>query len=86
MPYVFVSDGSPEAADYDSNYIYYDEDDLESMETALDVIQNRDSVPVALSAPAARALTDAIARKKAAPPAPRRRSLASRLAQFLWIV
>jgi hypothetical protein len=85
MPYVFINDGSPEASDYDSNYVYYDEDDLESMETALDVIHSRDSVHPSLNAPAERTLTEAIARKKSSSVEPRhKRSLVSRLAQFLW--
>jgi hypothetical protein len=34
MPYLFIDDGSPEARDYSSNYIWVDLDDPESLSEA----------------------------------------------------
>lgn len=28
MPYIFLDDGAPEASDYDSNYVFVDDDEL----------------------------------------------------------
>jgi len=87
MPYVFIDDGAPEARDYDSNWLYYCEDDLEDMEAALSVMEGRGGRGRFSAEPALRALRRAIERKRAAQnTAGRRRSsrgILSRLSQRL---
>ena len=64
MAYIFIDDKSPEAHDYESNYIFFNEDDLDSLERALVRAKSiAQRVPSSLTAEIA-LLERAIARKK----------------------
>jgi hypothetical protein len=41
MPYIFVDDGYPEADEYVNNYVWYDEDDPESLKRAWAEVRRR---------------------------------------------
>ena len=41
MPYVFISDGAPEAEEYASNYVWYDPDCADSLQHAIDEVTRR---------------------------------------------
>lgn len=41
MPYIFIDDGYPDATDYENNYIFFDESDLDQMEDILEAINQR---------------------------------------------
>ena len=62
MPILYVNDGSPDSREYDSNYLYYEEDDLERMEAILRVIDRRAPVEKGTMTAERRALRKAIER------------------------
>jgi len=41
MAYVYIDDGYPDARDYDSNYLYYDPNDVDQMEQVLRLLEQR---------------------------------------------
>ncbi len=41
MPYIFLDDGHPEARDYDSSYLYYDDNDPEQLTRILKILDQR---------------------------------------------
>jgi len=41
MPVLYVDDGSPDSREYDNNYLYYDEDDLERMRSLVAFLERR---------------------------------------------
>jgi hypothetical protein len=41
MPYIFINDGNPEAVDYDSSYLYYDDRDIDQMRRVLEILDQR---------------------------------------------
>jgi len=41
MPYIYIDDGKPDSREYDSNYLFYDEADIEHMVTVLELIDRR---------------------------------------------
>ncbi len=41
MPYIYIDDGHPDAKDFDSNYLFYDENDLDDMERVLEYLEGR---------------------------------------------
>jgi hypothetical protein len=66
MAYIFIDDKSPESHDYESNYIFFNEDDLDSLEQALTRVKSiAQRVPFPLTAEIA-VLERVIARKKSA--------------------
>lgn len=42
MPYVFINSGNPEASDYDSSYLYYDDTDIKQMRHVLEIMDQRE--------------------------------------------
>lgn len=42
--FLVVDDGSPESSDYDDNYVFYDLDDADSYEAALQEVRRRCAV------------------------------------------
>ena len=51
MPYLFVSDGAPEADEYSSNYFWFEADDPASLQRALDEAHGRTGAATARAAP-----------------------------------
>ncbi len=51
MPFLFVSDGAPEAEDYDSNYIWYEAQDAESLRRAVESAKRRSGMTQLTQAP-----------------------------------
>ena len=64
MPYLFLGSDGPEARDYDSNYLFYDEDDVESMEELLEVLRKSKKIDPAIASVARGVLRKAIQRKR----------------------
>jgi hypothetical protein len=64
MSYIFIDDGYPDARDYDSNYLYYDPDDLEQMEQILQLLERRSKKHSLRNTPSKRILLNAIERRR----------------------
>lgn len=43
MAYIFISDGGPEAEEYDNNYFSYDESNIEARAKIKNIIENCDT-------------------------------------------
>jgi hypothetical protein len=67
MPHIFVGSDAPEADDCDSSWVYYCEEDLESMLDALAVVEHRAAGAGSSGRAAALILRRAIARKAGRP-------------------
>ncbi len=64
MPFIFLNDGYPDARDYDSNYLYYDEDDIGTMERVLEVLQQKNRLKNPEASLARATIIRAIERKR----------------------
>jgi len=64
MSYIFIGNGSPESRDYDSSYLFYDEDSIESMEFALDIIERTKTIDPKSALLAQRTIKKSLERKR----------------------
>jgi hypothetical protein len=64
MPVIYIDDGSPDSREYDNNYLYYDEDDLERMQAILAFLDRRAARGIRPMTAERRALVNAIERHK----------------------
>jgi hypothetical protein len=65
MPYIFVDDGMPDAREWDNNYITYDEDNMESMLSALELLETSERAKKCELTVQKRVLERSIEKKKA---------------------
>ena len=64
MRQIFIDDGFPDAREYNNNYIFYDEKDLESMLEALERLDHSEPAKQSALAPARLLLERSIEKKK----------------------
>ncbi len=64
MAYIFIDDGYPDARDYDSNYLYYDPNDLDQMERILRLLEQRSNKHNLQNTPSKRILLNAIEKRR----------------------
>ena len=60
MPVLYIDDGSPDSREYDNNYLYYDEDDLDRMQSVLAFLDRRAAGGIRPMTAERRALVSAI--------------------------
>ncbi len=64
MPRIFIDDNMPDAVEFESNYVFYDTDDLDSMLDALRILTQSKRVDPVLVAPQRRMLEKTIEEKR----------------------